>query len=118
MADKANKIDPRLVDELLKDQDPEKVLSSDGLLGDLKKALAERMLDAEQAAQRLEEFDAAEWGQKIPGDRCGLAKKMGAGDSVLRVLGRGAPDHLHHQRDRVATQPGPQGREQARPFSQ
>ena len=47
MADKANKIRAELIDELLKDQDPETVLSSGGLLGDLKKALAERMLDAE-----------------------------------------------------------------------
>lgn len=42
-----HKIDVKLIDELLRDQDPEKVLSSEGLLGDLKKALAERMLDAE-----------------------------------------------------------------------
>ena len=41
------KIDPALLDQLLKDQDPQKVFSSEGLLGDLKKALAERMLDAE-----------------------------------------------------------------------
>jgi putative transposase len=47
MANKAQKIDPKLIDELLKDQDPQSVLSSEGLLGDLKKALAERMLDAE-----------------------------------------------------------------------
>lgn len=47
MADKRNKIDPALLDELLKGQDPETVFSSEGLLGDLKKALAERMLDAE-----------------------------------------------------------------------
>ncbi len=42
-----HKIDAKLIDELLRDQDPEKVLSSEGLLGELKKALAERMLDAE-----------------------------------------------------------------------
>ena len=42
-----HKIDVKLIDELLRDQDPEKVLSCDGLLGELKKALAERMLDAE-----------------------------------------------------------------------
>lgn len=41
------KIDAKLIDELLAGQDPETVLSSDGLLGELKKALAERMLDAE-----------------------------------------------------------------------
>ncbi len=36
-----------LVDELLKDADPKEVLSSKGLLGELTKALAERMLNAE-----------------------------------------------------------------------
>ena len=39
-----------LLDELLDGQDPAKVLQSNGLLGDLKKALAERMLDAEMDA--------------------------------------------------------------------
>ncbi len=47
MANKQGKIAPELIDELLKDQDPQSVLSSEGLLGELKKALAERMLDAE-----------------------------------------------------------------------
>jgi transposase-like protein len=36
-----------MLDELLDGQDPAKVLSSEGLLGELKKALAERMLNAE-----------------------------------------------------------------------
>ena len=36
-----------LLDQLLEGQDPSTVLSSDGLIGDLKKALAERMLNAE-----------------------------------------------------------------------
>ncbi len=36
-----------MLDELLDGQDPSTVLSSGGLLGDLKKALAERMLNAE-----------------------------------------------------------------------
>ena len=47
MANKQPRIDPKIIDELLSDQDPETVFSSEGLLGDLKKALAERMLDAE-----------------------------------------------------------------------
>jgi putative transposase len=47
MADKANKIDARLVDELLKDPDPNTIFQQDGLLDELKKALAERMLDTE-----------------------------------------------------------------------
>ena len=41
------KFSPELLDELLKGQDPKTVLSSAGLFGDLKKALAERMLNAE-----------------------------------------------------------------------
>jgi putative transposase len=47
MANEQQKIDTKLLDELLSGQDPETVFSSEGLLGDLKKALAERMLDAE-----------------------------------------------------------------------
>ena len=41
------KFSPELLDELLKGQDPKTALSSAGLFGDLKKALAERMLNAE-----------------------------------------------------------------------
>ena len=44
---KQSKINTDLLDELLAGQDPAKVLSSDGLMGDLKKALAERVLQAE-----------------------------------------------------------------------
>ena len=47
MASKRQKIDPKLIDSLLRDQDPSKVFEQDGLLGELKKALAERMLNAE-----------------------------------------------------------------------
>jgi transposase-like protein len=36
-----------IVEELLKGADPKKAFSSDGLLGEIKKALAERMLNAE-----------------------------------------------------------------------
>jgi hypothetical protein len=39
MATNEKKIDPALLDELLKDQDPQTVFSSEGLLGELKKAL-------------------------------------------------------------------------------
>jgi len=47
MANKRQRIDPKIINELLSDQDPETVFSSEGLLGELKKALAERILDAE-----------------------------------------------------------------------
>ena len=40
-------IKKEILDELLKDKDPKKLFSSDGLLGELKKALAERILNAE-----------------------------------------------------------------------
>lgn len=43
-------VSAELLDELLAGQDPATVLTSDGLLGDLKKALAERMLNAEMDA--------------------------------------------------------------------
>jgi putative transposase len=42
-----SRINPVLLDELLKGQDPKTVLSSQGLFGELKKALAERILNAE-----------------------------------------------------------------------
>jgi putative transposase len=42
-----SKFKAELLDELLKGQDPKTVLSSSGLFGELKKALAERMLNAE-----------------------------------------------------------------------
>lgn len=42
-----SKIKAELLDELLRDQDPKTVFSSNGLLGELKKALAERILNAE-----------------------------------------------------------------------
>jgi len=41
------KFTKELLDELLAGQDPKTVLTSEGVLGDLKKALAERILDAE-----------------------------------------------------------------------
>ena len=47
MAKKTAKFDPELLDALLAGEDPKTVLSSEGLFGDLKKALAERMLNAE-----------------------------------------------------------------------
>ena len=52
-------ISAALLDELLKDRDPATVLQSDGLLGELKKALAERMLDAELEAHLGTEAEQA-----------------------------------------------------------
>ena len=42
-----NALSTEVLDKLLEGRDPESVLKSDGLLGELKKALAERMLNAE-----------------------------------------------------------------------
>ena len=36
-----------IIDELLKDKDPKTIFTSEGLLGELRKALAERVLNAE-----------------------------------------------------------------------
>lgn len=47
MAKKVSRFDPELLDALLEGEDPKTALSSKGLFGDLKKALAERMLNAE-----------------------------------------------------------------------
>ena len=44
---KSSTINPEMLDELLAGEDPATVLRSDGLLGELKKALAERMLNTE-----------------------------------------------------------------------
>lgn len=49
MAEEKNKslIDPQLLDRLLEGRDPKTALDSQGLIGDLKKAIAERLLDTE-----------------------------------------------------------------------
>jgi len=57
-AEKAS-IDPALIDQLLAGQDPATVLSSQGLMGDLKKALAERMLQAEMDVHLASEAEQA-----------------------------------------------------------
>jgi putative transposase len=62
-----------LVDELLKDADPKKVFSSEGLLAEIKKALAERMLNAEMD-QHLDGESAA-GGEPSGNHRNGYGKK-------------------------------------------
>ena len=49
-----------LLDQLLAGRDPKSVLDSGGLIGDLKKALAERMLNAEMDVHLAREADAGE----------------------------------------------------------
>ena len=74
----ATKIKNELVDALLKDADPKKVFSSEGLLSDIKKALAERMLNAE-LDQHLESEAAAappgEAAEPVGNHRNGYGKK-------------------------------------------
>lgn len=53
-----------IIDELLSGKDPKTVLSSEGLIGELKKALAERMLNAE-----LDEHLSGEAGEAPPSSR-------------------------------------------------
>ena len=63
-------IDTKLLDELLGDRDPGEVFSKDGLFDDLKKALAERILDAE-----LDEHLDAEHGSGKRNRRNGSSPK-------------------------------------------
>ena len=49
-----------LLDQLLAGRDPKSVLDSGGLIGDLKKALAERMLNAEMDVHLAQETEAGE----------------------------------------------------------
>ena len=68
-------IKKEIVDELLKDVDPKAVFSSEGLLSEIKKALAERMLNAE-LDQHLEAEAGAAATVLAPGNhRNGYSKK-------------------------------------------
>ena len=58
-----------LVDELLKDADPKKVFSSEGLLAEIKKALAERMLNAEMDQHLQGESTPESDGPEAPGGK-------------------------------------------------
>jgi putative transposase len=51
-------IDKELLDQLLAGRDPDEVFAKDGLLDDLKKALSERILNAELDEHLDEERDA------------------------------------------------------------
>jgi putative transposase len=59
MAKKTSESFPKeLLDQLLEGRDPKSALGAEGLIGDLKKALAERMLNAEMDVHLANEFDA------------------------------------------------------------
>ena len=72
---KTRAISAEVLDELLEGQDPATVLQSDGLLGELKKALAERMLNAEMDVHLGEEAE-----QQAGNHRNGSSRKTVLGD--------------------------------------
>jgi putative transposase len=65
-----------ILDELLKDKDPKTMFSSEGLLGELKKALAERVLNAEMDHHLSDSTqDEVSEGDKSANHRNGYSKK-------------------------------------------
>jgi putative transposase len=65
-----------ILDELLKDKDPKTIFSSEGLLGELKKALAERVLNAEMDHHLADSSqDEVSEGEKPGNRRNGYSKK-------------------------------------------
>ena len=69
-------IKKEILDELLKDKDPKTMFSSDGLLGELKKALAERVLNAEMDHHLADSTqDEVSEGDKSGNHRNGYSKK-------------------------------------------
>src|ERR1700675_4104800 len=69
-------IKKEILDELLKDKDPKTMFSSDGLLGELKKALAERVLNAEMDQHLAESAqDEVSQGERGGNHRNGYSKK-------------------------------------------
>jgi putative transposase len=86
-------IKKEVVDELLKDVDPKAVFSSDGLLTEIKKALAERMLNAEMD-QHLDSEASAD---------CGAAGNHRNGYSKKTVITDTGQVELEIPRDRHGT---------------
>lgn len=78
---------PELLDQLLAGRDPKSALDSEGLIGDLKKAIAERMLNAEMDVHLANEAEA------------GLANHRN-GSSSKTVLTPDGPLELSIPRDR------------------
>ncbi len=69
-------IKKEILDELLKDKDPKAIFSSEGLLGELKKALAERVLNAEMEHHLSDSTqDEVSEGEKATNHRNGYSKK-------------------------------------------
>jgi putative transposase len=68
-------IKKEIVDELLKDVDPKAVFSSEGLMAELKKALAERILNAEMDQHLESEAAGGPDGAPTGNHRNGYSKK-------------------------------------------
>lgn len=65
---------------------------------------------AELAAERLEAFDAGEWGIKYPAIAQAWRRKWDQVIPIFRLRAGGSKDLLHHQRHRELSQPDPQSR--------
>jgi putative transposase len=87
-------IKKEIVDELLKDVDPKAVFATDGLMAEIKKALAERMLNAEMDVH-LDSESAAADGALTGNHRNGYSKKT--------VLTESSQIDLEVPRDRRGT---------------
>jgi transposase-like protein len=85
-------IPPELLDQLLEGSDPEKVFESEGLLDELKKALAERILDAEMDVHLGSEAEKA--GKN---HRNGRSKKTVKTDSSALELSIPRDRHGHFE---------------------
>src|ERR1700683_629009 len=80
-------IKKEILDELLKDKDPKTMFSSDGLLGELKKALAERVLNAEMDHHLSDSTqDEASEGEKPANHRNGYSKRTLLTENEAREL--------------------------------
>jgi putative transposase len=81
-----------ILDELLKDKDPKTIFSSEGLLGELKKALAERVLNAEMDHHLADSMqDEVSEGEKPGNRRNGYSKKtvLSENEAIKLAIPRG-----------------------------
>jgi len=92
MAQRKPAIPPELLDQLLEGSDPDKVFESEGLLDELKKALAERILDAEMDVHL--ESEAEQAGKN---HRNGRSKKTVLTDSSALELSIPRDRHGHFE---------------------
>jgi putative transposase len=90
-------IKSEIIDELLKGKDPKQVFSSAGLMGELRKALADRMLNAEMDQHLTEsKQDEVSEGENTNNHRNGYSQKTVLTDSeALQVsIPPGSARHL------------------------